>query len=154
MSTRDRILGIDPGTKRYGLAVSDELGVTAQGLDTFVVAVGVDFVDHVRTLVAEYAVGRIVVGMPLSMSGNAIEGTERSRELAGRIERECGVEVVLRDERMTSREVERVLEAGGSGRGASRRATGAGARKHDAGDIDRLAAVLLLQSYLDERNGT
>lgn len=153
MNARDRILGIDPGTKRCGLAVSDELGVTAQGLDTFVVAGGADFVDHVKKLIAEYTVARIIVGMPLSMSGNAIEGTERSRELAGRIERECGVAVELRDERMTSREAERVLEAGGRGQGASRRAVRTAARKHDAGDIDRLAAVLLLQSYLDERNG-
>ncbi|HUV36582.1 MAG TPA: Holliday junction resolvase RuvX [Patescibacteria group bacterium] len=153
MNTRDRILGIDPGTKRYGLAVSDELGVTAQGLETFVVAEGADFVDHVRKLMAEYAVGRIIVGMPLSMSGNAIEGTERSRELAGRIERECGVVVELRDERMTSREAERVLGIGGRGRREARHGAREAERKHDVGDIDRLAAVLLLQGYLDERNG-
>ena len=97
MNSRIRILGIDPGTRRCGLAVSDELGATAQGLDTFVVADGVDFVDHVKKLVAEYGIERIVLGMPLSMSGNDIEGTERSRGLAARIELECGVAVVLRD---------------------------------------------------------
>lgn len=154
MTKRERVLSVDPGTKRCGLAVSDELGVTAQGLDTFVVAAGVDFIDHVRRLVATYAVGRVIVGMPLSMSGNEIEGTVRSRDLAGRIERECGVAVELRDERMTSREAERVIGVRGRGRDASRRAGRDDTPKHEAGDIDRLAAVLLLQGYLDERNGT
>ena len=60
-------------------------------------------------------------------------------ELAGRIERDCGVEVVLRDERMTSLEAERVLAQGGGIK--------------ESGDIDRIAAVLLLQGYLDERRG-
>ncbi len=133
-----RILGIDPGTKRFGLAVSDELGVTAQGLETFVVAGGADFVDHVRKLVEAYAVRRIVIGLPLSMTGNDIEGTGRSRALAARIEERCGVAVEMRDERMTSREAERVIETGGAG---------------ETGDVDRLAAVLLLQGYLDERSG-
>jgi putative Holliday junction resolvase len=133
-----RILGIDPGTKRFGLAVSDELGVTAQGLETFVVAGGADFIDHVGKLVEDYAVRKIVIGLPLSMSGNDIEGTGRSRTLAARIAERCGVAVELRDERMTSREAERVIEAGGAG---------------ETGDVDRLAAVLLLQSYLDERSG-
>lgn len=133
-----RILGIDPGTKRFGLAVSDELGVTAQGLETFVVAGGDDFVDHVRKLVEEYAVRKIVIGLPLSMSGNEIEGTGRSRTLAAHIARRCGVAVELRDERMTSREAERVIGAGSA---------------DGTGDVDRLAAVLLLQSYLDEGGG-
>jgi putative Holliday junction resolvase len=145
MSKVGRILGIDPGERRCGLAVSDELGATAQGLDTFVVADGADFVDHVKRLVVEYGIERIVLGMPLSMSGNDIEGTDRSRGLAVRLERECRVAVILRDERMTSREAERVLASGA--RGAKRRG------RREAGDIDRLAAVLLLQGYLDERNG-
>jgi putative Holliday junction resolvase len=148
-----RVLGIDPGTKRFGLAVSDELGVTAQALETFIVAEGVDFIDHVKKLVAEYAIGEIVLGLPLSMSGNDIEGTRRSRELARRITRECRVEVILRDERMTSREAERKLgSSGGHGQRKARRGARAGGRKYEAGDIDRLAAVVL-QSYLDERNG-
>lgn len=150
MNPRERILGIDPGLKRYGLAVSDELGVTAQGLETFVVAGGVDFVDYVRKLITEHAVGRVVVGLPLSMSGNDIEGTKRSRELAGRIRRECGVAVELRDERMTSREAERVLGAGGHGRREARRGPRTAGWKYGAGDIDRIAAVLLLQGYLAE----
>ncbi len=134
-STNKRILGIDPGTKRVGLAVSDELGITAQGLDTHNIKTDEAFKLFLKDLLARYNIGVVVLGMPLSMSGGEIEGTERSRELASFIERECGARVELVDERMTSLEAERVLREQG--------------RIREAGDIDRLAAVLLLQGYLD-----
>jgi putative Holliday junction resolvase len=130
-----RILAIDPGTKRIGLAVSDELRVTAQGLDTYSVKDEESFMVFLRDLVSRYNIEVIVLGKPLSMSGGEIEGTERSRRLADNIEREFDIDVVLLDERMTSLEAERVLKKEG--------------RIREAGDIDKLAAVLLLQSYLD-----
>ena len=134
---KGRILSVDPGTRRTGLAVSDELGITAQGLETFDARVrGSDLVGHIASLVEKYGIIEVVLGLPLSMSGGGIEGTERSRALAAGIEERCGVKVVLRDERMTSLEVERVMKQEG--------------RIKDAGDIDRLSAVVLLQSYLEE----
>lgn len=132
-----RVLGIDPGTVRWGLALSDPLGITAQGLETFTGGDESAFVEHVARLVDEHEIGLIVIGLPLAMHGGEIEGTGRSRTLAGRIEERCGVAVELRDERMTSLEAERVLRREG--------------RIREAGHIDRLAAVLLLQSWLDER---
>ena len=132
-----RILGIDPGTKRYGFAVSDPLGITAQGLETFEPDDDGELFTRIGELITEYRLTVIVLGLPLSMSGGEIEGTVRSRELASRIRERFAVEVVLRDERMTSLESERILGAGG--------------RIRNAGDIDRLSATLLLQSYLDER---
>jgi putative Holliday junction resolvase len=130
-----RALAIDPGTKRIGLAVSDELGLTAQGLDTYEL-VGEDaFIAFLKDLQMRYNIEVIVLGEPRSMSGGEIEGTERSRELARLIERELDIRVVLVDERMTSLEAERVLKQAG--------------RIREAGKIDRLAAVLLLQGYLD-----
>lgn len=134
-SNDKRILGIDPGTKRVGLAVSDELGVTAQGLDTYNITTVKAFRVFLKELLSRYNIGVVVLGKPLSMSGGEIEGTGRSRELASFIERESGARVVLVDERMTSLEAERVLREQG--------------RIREAGDIDRLAAVLLLQGYLD-----
>jgi putative Holliday junction resolvase len=131
------VLGIDPGTRRIGLAVSDALGMTAQGLETFEIGRGIELIDRIRELVEEYGISEIVLGLPLSMGGGEIEGTERSRELADLIGRECGVKVVLQDERMTSLEAERVIGQEG--------------KIQKAGDIDKLSAVLLLQSYLDER---
>jgi putative Holliday junction resolvase len=134
-SKNTRILGIDPGTKRVGFAVSDELGITAQGLDTYNITSEDAFRVFLKGLLSRYNIGVVVLGKPLSMSGGEIEGTERSRELASFIERECGARVELVDERMTSLEAERVLKEQG--------------RILEAGDIDRLAAVLLLQGYLD-----
>jgi putative Holliday junction resolvase len=131
-----RVLAIDPGTKRTGLAMSDELGITAQGLETYTGSWQM-LIEHVGRLAGEYGIISVVIGLPLSMSGVELEGARRSRELAAEIEKEYGIEVVLRDERMTSLEAERVMKQEG--------------RIKNAGDIDRLSAVLLLQSYIEER---
>jgi len=132
-----RVLAIDPGAKRIGLAMSDPLGITAQGLETFETGKGREFLDHLDAIIERHAITTVIVGLPLSMRGVDIEGSGRSRALAGRIEKRFGVEVVLQDERMTSLEAERVLRSG--------------ERSFDARDIDKLAAVLLLQNYLDAR---
>ncbi len=134
-----RALAIDPGERRVGLALSDELGVTAQGLDTFETRGGGDLLAHLGGLIAEHGVETVVVGEPRSLAGGEIEGTGRARELAEAIRGRFGVEVVLADERMTSKEAERILAAGD--------------RRHGKKDIDKLAAVLLLQGYLDGRSG-
>lgn len=131
-----RVLAIDPGTKRTGLAVSDELGITAQGLETYTGS-RQELVEHIGRLAGEYGIIAVVIGLPLSMSGEELEGAGRSRELAAAIENEYRIDVVLRDERMTSLEAERIMKLEG--------------RIKNAGDIDRLAAVLLLSSYLEER---
>ena len=131
-----RVLAIDPGTKRTGLALSDELRITAQGLETYTGSQKA-LVEHVGSLAGEYGIITVVIGLPLSMSGEELENAKYSRELAAAIENEYGIEVVLRDERMTSLEVERVMKQEG--------------RIKNAGDIDRLSAVLLLSSYLEER---
>lgn len=132
-----RILGIDPGTRRVGIAVSDPLGITAQGLDTFDRRGG-DVIDRVRELVETYGVTEIVVGHPLSMSGTHSETTRMAEALAGAIGDRTGLRVTLWDERLTSAEARRTL--------AGRRA--------GKGDVDRVAAVLILQSFLDARSAT
>lgn len=136
---KGRMLAIDPGLKRVGLAVSDPLGMTAQGIETFETGKGKELLDFVGELVAEYGIAKVVVGLPLSMQGKDIEGSARSRALAAEIGERYGLEVVLMDERMSSLEAERVLKSGD--------------RRFEKGDIDRLSAVLLLQSHLDERRG-
>ena len=130
-----RILGIDPGERRIGLAVSDELQITAQGLDTFDRKAGVDFFAHVSTLLSQLGVEEIVVGDPIHLSGDAGESAEMARSLAGELQRRFEVEVTLWDERFSSEEAKRVLK-------------GSRAKK---GTVDRLAAVIILQSYLDFR---
>jgi putative Holliday junction resolvase len=134
-----RILGIDPGERRVGLAVSDPLGVTAQGLDTFDRRGG-DLFEHIAALVEQYRVIAFVVGHPLSMSGRPSESSKRAEALARALEERFGHPVTLWDERLSSAEARRTV----AGTGATRR----------KGSIDRVAAVLILQSYLDSRSGS
>ncbi len=134
---KNRLLGIDPGIRRMGLAISDPLGITAQGLRTFDRKRDGEFIPYLRNIINEYRVKVVVLGYPLSMSGGEIEGSGFSRELGGRIRDEFDVEIIYRDERITSLSAENVLEQTGGVR--------------DQGDIDRLAAVFILQDYLDHR---
>jgi putative Holliday junction resolvase len=127
-----RILALDPGERRVGLAVSDPLGITAQGLRTFDRRGG-DLLARVRELVGEYGVTRIVVGHPLGLSGRPTDATRAAEQLAACLGRELGLPVDLWDERLSSAEAERTL---------------AGTRP-EKGAVDRVAAVLILQGYLD-----
>jgi len=127
-----RILGIDPGERRVGLAVSDLLGITAQGLDTFDLKTG-GLIQHLQSLKQELDITLVVLGHPLSMSGRANESSKKAESLARKIEKNLQVKVVLWDERLTSVEAGRVV-------------AGSRARK---GSIDKVAAVLILQGYMD-----
>jgi putative Holliday junction resolvase len=129
-----RILGVDPGERRVGLAVSDPLGVSAQGLETFDRKRG-DLLEHIAAVVDEYGVAAIVVGHPVSMSGRPSESSKRAERLARDLERRFGLPVTLWDERLSSQEARRAM----AGTGAARK----------KGTVDRVAAVLILQSYLD-----
>ncbi len=129
-----RVLAIDPGQSRVGLAVSDPLGITAQGLDTFRRGGG-NFFEHVAVLIDDLAVERIVVGLPRNMDGSEGASADSARRLAGRLGGRFRLPVELWDERLTSE--------------AARKAFPPGSRK----DWDRLAAVFILQSWLDARAG-
>ncbi len=133
-----RVLALDPGERRVGLAVSDPERRVAHGLPTFESGHGRNFVDHLRQLLQAYAVDRIVVGQPLTMDGREGPAAKRSAQLARRLRRDLGIEVELWDERLTTAQGERLLRGERAGRGAR----------------DRIAATLILQSYLDrlERN--
>lgn len=129
-----RVLAVDPGERRVGLAVSDPLGIVAQGLPTFDKKTG-DVFAHLRGLAAQYELTRVVVGRPLSMSGRESAASTSANEFARAIEKALALPVELWDERLSSVEAGRVL---------------AGSRA-DKGAIDRVAAVLILQGYLDAR---
>jgi putative Holliday junction resolvase len=127
-----RVLAIDPGERRVGLAVSDPLGITAQGLPTFD-RKGGDLLAHIAMLVREYEVTRIVVGNPVSMSGREGESSARARALASELAARLSLAVELWDERLSSAEAHRVLAGS----------------KAEKGAVDRVAAVIILQGYLD-----
>ncbi len=134
-----RILAIDFGMKRIGLAVSDALGLTAQGLPSLERTRQQDDLRQIQQLAEQYSVERVLLGNPLTLGGGE---TAMSRQVAGFAERlrqclNCPVE--LWDERLTSAEAKRMLRSSGIGIEKRRRA------------VDRVAATLLLQSYLDRR---
>lgn len=133
---KGRILALDLGKKRIGLAVSDPLGLTAQGLPTLErVNLRTD-VDAIDRLAAEWGVRLILMGYPLHMDGREGRQAEYTRDFAQRLSERTGREVRLWDERLTSREAERVLKA--SGISIAKRARA----------VDKLAAQLLLESFL------
>lgn len=120
-----------------GLAVSDPLGVVAQGLPTLRRTNRREDLERVCALVSRQEVVLVIVGNPVHLSGDASASSVRSEAFAELLRRELECPVELWDERLTTAEAERVLRAAELSRGKRRKA------------IDRLAATLLLQSYLD-----
>ena len=139
MGIEGRVLALDLGKKRIGLAISDELGITAQGLDTLERQGRRDDIEFLRKLALARGVTRFVLGDPLHMSGDASRQGDYTREFASELERKTGLGIEFRDERWTSREAERTIRGAGVAN-RSRKPT-----------IDRLSAVILLQSYLDSQ---
>jgi putative Holliday junction resolvase len=139
-----RVLGIDPGARRIGLALSDAEGRFASPLGAVLVRDAEQAVRDIAAEVTRHEVERLVLGLPLRMDGSEGDAARNARKLAGRLEASTGRDVVLWDERLTSRAAERALrEAGTHGR-----------KRKEA--VDSVAAALLLQSYLDaeqERRG-
>jgi putative Holliday junction resolvase len=135
-----RVLGIDYGRVRLGLAMSDEDGILATPLPHLRRTRSADAdVRRLVSLATRNNVGRIVVGLPLQMDGAEGAMAEEARGFAERIEREAGIPVTLVDERLTSAEAERVLIEGDV------------SRKRRKGLRDSLAAVLILQVDLDRQ---
>jgi putative Holliday junction resolvase len=138
--TPGRILALDLGKRRIGLALSDELGLTAQGLETLERSNIRKDLACLSQLVSDHNVSLIVVGNPLHMSGHEGRQTGYAREFGTRLNAATHVPVEYWDERLTTVEAQRVLRE--SGISIEKRAKA----------VDRLAAVILLESYLDSRH--
>ena len=134
---QSRILALDLGKKRIGLAISDPLGITAQGLPNLVRVNKRTDLAALEQLVREREVGLILMGNPINMRGDEGRQSGWVREFAQALEERTGLPVKLWDERLTSVEAGRVL-----------RSSGISIEKRAAA-VDRLSAVILLQSYLD-----
>ncbi|MDP9268310.1 MAG: Holliday junction resolvase RuvX [Acidobacteriota bacterium] len=134
-----RILALDVGSRRIGVAVSDALGITAQGLTTIQRKNKKTDFAALRRLLEDYAVAEIVVGFPLRMSGEGGPMAEQMTLFAGELRAKFALPVHLWDERLTSAEANRIL-----------RSTDMSIEKR-AGAVDRMAAVLILQSFLAAR---
>ena len=137
-----RILGLDVGSKTVGIAICDEFGWTAQGLKTLKInEEKSDFgFDEIGQLIKEYEVSEVVIGLPKNMNGTIGPRGEASQQYANEIERLFQVPTVLWDERLTTIAAERILlEADVS-------------RKKRKKVIDKMAAVMILQGYLNSKN--
>jgi putative Holliday junction resolvase len=132
-----RILALDLGKKRIGLALSDPLGITAQGLPNLNRTNKRSDLAFLEELAREREVGLFLLGNPINMRGAEGRQSGWVREFAADLERRTGLPVKLWDERLTSVEAGRVLRS--SGISIEKRAKA----------VDRLSAVILLQSYLD-----
>ncbi len=138
-------MGLDYGSKTVGVAISDELLITAQGIET----VHREQENKLRRtyarieeLVREYGVEKIVVGYPKLLNNDIGERAKLCEEFAANVERRTGLETVLWDERLTTVEAHRVLDEAGQN------------YTKKAKVIDKLAAVLILQNYLDYLKNT
>ena len=131
-----RILAIDHGSKRIGFALSDELGWTAQPLETFYRRNPEADIRHIQELVREHEVGQVLVGLPLRLDGESGPAAKVVQEFIQLLEPALSVPVVTWDERMTTCAAEDLLIAADVG------------RRKRKGIVDRIAAAILLQSYL------
>jgi putative Holliday junction resolvase len=135
-----RVLALDPGERRIGVALSDPTGTLAQPLEVIERrGAGNRHLDRIADLVKEHAVERIVVGLPLHMDGRAGAEAENARRLGEAVAARTGLPIDFVDERWTTREAERTLRAlGERGRRVRERA-------------DAVAAALVLRTWLDRR---
>ena len=134
-----RIMALDVGSKTIGLAVSDALGITAQGLETIRRRNKRFDLAALHSIIRRHGVTELVVGLPLRLSGKAGTQAEKVSAFAEELREKFKLPVHLWDERLTSAEANRILKQ-----------SEISIRKR-AGAVDRLAAVLILQNYMESR---
>ena len=140
-----RVMGLDYGSKTMGVAISDELMMIATGLEI----IRRDSEKKIRKtlirideLIAEYNIGKIVLGLPKNMNNTLGERAEKSLELKETLERRTGLEVIMWDERLSTVSAHKAMME-------------AGIRREDRGNyVDSIAAAIILQGYLDSVSGS
>jgi len=132
-----RVLTVDPGSRRVGIAVSDPTGTIAQPLTALPAEPAATLAGRLLALAREQEATRLVVGLPRRLDGSSGPEAKAARALADQLRRDGGLEVALVDERLTSVAAERALLAGGASRARRRQLS------------DQVAAALILQTYLD-----
>lgn len=133
-----RLLGLDIGNKTIGVSVSDPLGITAQGVTTIIRASKAEDVEVLKALIDKYDVEKLIVGLPKNMNNTLGFQAKRTMNYADYLKEALDMDIVYVDERLTTSGAEAVLMQGGVRR--------ENRKKH----VDKLAAVLILQTYLDQ----
>lgn len=131
-------MGLDYGTVRIGVSVSDPMKIIAQGFTTL--QNGQDVLDRILSIIQEQAVERIIVGNPLNLRGEMSTKAEEVQEFVQRLKAKTAVEIVMLDERFTSVMAQRSIMTIGTKKKQ---------RQNNKGKVDEVAAAILLQSYLD-----
>jgi len=135
---RMRVMGLDIGSQTIGVAISDELGVTAQALKTIRRRSKQEDLQELSSLISKFDIGKIVVGLPLNMDGSQGKQAERVLTWAGELHQALQIPVLTWDERLSTVSASKILlEADLS-------------RKKRKKVIDQVAAVIILQGYLDQ----
>ena len=137
-----RLMGLDYGSKTVGVAVSDPLGLTAQGVETVWRKQENKLrqtMARIEELISEYQVERIVLGYPKNMNNTIGERAEATEQFKEDLERRTGLEVILWDERLSTVEAERILMDTGV------------RRENRKQYVDKMAAAVILQNYLDSQ---
>lgn len=132
-----RVMGLDVGDKRIGIAMSDLLMITAQGLETYTRQEESEDIAHIASLYQQNGCSAIVCGLPLNMDGTEGFQAEKVKDFAAKVGQACGTEVIFSDERLTTVLSEKVLIQADMSRQKRRKV------------IDKVAAVTILQGYLD-----
>lgn len=135
-----RTLALDHGTKRIGVAVSDELGIIAQPLEFIPAEPRAAFFARLKSILAEKNVAEIVVGMPFNMDGSSGPAVEKVESFINELKAQVTQPIKTCDERLTTSEAEHLLIEAGTRREKRRKV------------IDKMAAAVLLQSYLDAKS--
>ena len=134
-----RILGIDLGEKRIGLAISDPLGFTAQGIETIQVKNKKETLRALAEVCRQYTVKEVVIGLPVNMNGTHGPKAEEVLKLVPELEKALDIPVRTLDERLTSRQADRLMVQEGL------------SRQKQKMNSDRMAATLILQNYLESK---
>ncbi|HHY80461.1 MAG TPA: Holliday junction resolvase RuvX [Thermoanaerobacter sp.] len=135
-----RIMGLDVGDKTIGVAISDLSGTIAQGLTTIKRSSNKKDFERIKQIINEYEVGMIIVGLPKNMSGTLGPQGQKVVRFVEHLKEAFNIPIILWDERLTTVEAERVL---------IEKADISRAKRKEV--IDKLAAVLILQNYLDSQ---
>jgi putative holliday junction resolvase len=137
MNIKQRVLGLDVGDKRIGVALSDPLGITAGGLETVQRVNMEQDVNRIAQIAQRHEVIQIIVGLPLNMDGSSGGQAEKAKSFGRKLARVTGINVVYEDERLTTISAIRTLSIQGVKTG------------HRKDLVDRQAAAIILQKFLD-----
>ncbi len=133
-----RIMGLDIGEKRIGIAVSDLLMLTAQGIESYSRKDDEEDIAHIKKMTEEWGAAKIICGLPVNMNGTEGEQAQKTRDFAGKLKEAIGCEIDFFDERLTTASAHRTLLEADMSRAKRKKV------------VDKVAAVYILQAYMDK----